>query len=111
MKKRVSIVIDYNLWSDNLEAQMNAIEQGLMNAKGKTNSELYPIQIIDYDEEIDTVDTKANEFMNWLEMRLHRLNSMTYGFDNKTEIARIDGQETILGDVLSKFKEIIRKEE
>lgn len=52
-------------------------------------------------------DTKDKEFLDWLEMRSHRLNSMRYGFDDETEIARIDGRETMLGEVLSKFKEII----
>lgn len=37
----VAIVIDKKLWSDELDDQMNAIEQGLINARGKP--EKYPI--------------------------------------------------------------------
>jgi len=44
----VSIVIDQSLWSDKWGDQMNAIEQGLMNARGKP--ELYPIKFEIYEE-------------------------------------------------------------
>lgn len=39
--KRVSVVIDTNLWSDDFSEQMNAIEQGLINALGHPDK--YPV--------------------------------------------------------------------
>ena len=46
-KKRVSVVIDFSLWDENdLEKQINAIVQGLYNAKG---SKKYPNIISDFE--------------------------------------------------------------
>ena len=39
--KRISIVVDADLWGETWDEQTNALEQGLINARG--HPDLYPI--------------------------------------------------------------------
>ena len=80
MLKKLTIVVDANLWGDAWEEQMNCIEQGLMNARGKDTD--YPIEWSDYIyPKKRTGDDKFSDVNGLVE----KLNEMEYMNDVLTK--------------------------